>query len=322
MQERRYSYKPTPRFFGDGKVFFGIELEVEAPDATAKTKGLEDAGNPRWAYAKHDGSLGMHGWEMVTHPISMNFFLSRSDVRDYRDIAVGTVLTARYKDQTYTAKQLAGGRVEWNGEVYTSISACGLAIARTHNPERRSVNGYQFFGLTGDTNAVNPTTAFFRLVKQLSDLGYKSHDSGRCGFHVHVSREGFAEDGTLDNAKFFRFKSLVNGALFRKLSQRETFNFCQQEPVTRDNYLHRAGRYTAVNVTEKTVEVRIFRGNLREARLRKNIEAVIAALEFAGTTTEFTAPTDEQFATFVRENEDRFPNLAAYIAEHTGSLDV
>jgi len=311
MREHSRYYKPVPRFFGGGTAYLGLELEVEAPDAEKKRDGLA-LENPRWGYAKRDGSLHWRtGWEMVTHPISVALWLSRENVRDYHDIAPYTVLTGKYKGVTYQATALGGGQVEWNGTTYNSISAAGKAIRGG-----KSTNGYQFFGLKNVEAGI--VVSFFNLVAQLKEMGYTSHENGRCGFHVHVSRRAFAADGGLDNPTFFRFKALINGALFRKICQRMLFNFCQQEPVTRENFLHQRGRYCAVNVTATTVEVRIFRGNLREDRLRKNIEAVIAALEFAKCEEygggNYTTPTDEQFAAYTREHADRFPNLAAYIA--------
>lgn len=319
MEERPYSYKPAPRFFGGGDTFLGVELEVIAPDYERKASGLAIETRPTWCYAKRDGSLPGTGWEMVTHPISMNFWMSSdnaSSYRDYHNIQPGQVLTARYKGETYTATVREGGQVEWNGTVYSSISACGKAIRGG-----KSTNGYDFFGLTRD-HQPNPVGNFFRLVEQLKELGYTSHDGGRCGFHVHVSRTAFSEDGSVDNERFFRFKCLVNGMLFRKLSQRDDFGFCQQEPVVRDgSWWRNRGRYSAVNLTEKTAEIRIFRGNLREKRLRKNIEAVIAVVEYAREATDWTAPTDEAFVAWVNAREDRFPNLVAYIEMLDGTGD-
>ena len=315
MQERPHSYKPRPKFFGTGGTFFGLELEVEAPDYQAKQSGLEAEANPNWCYAKHDGSLGANGWELVTHPVSMNFWLSRGDVQNYRDIPVGTVLTREHKGTTHSVTALAGGRFEWEGQTYKSIGLASKAISGGW-----ATDGYKFFGLK--TGQDNPTAAFFRLVANLSRLGYTSHDGGRCGFHIHISRTAFSDAGDLRNAAFYRFKVLVNGLLFRKLSQRESFSYCEQSPVDPENFWERGySRYQAVNITDATVEVRIFRGNLREARLRKNIEAVIAALEFAREVDSYAVPTDAEFAAFVRARAERFPNLAAYINHLDGTKE-
>lgn len=316
MQEQSYSYKPAPRFFGDGPVYLGVELEVEAPSYEAKQAGLAAEDRPGWCYAKRDGSLSSTGWEMVTHPISLAMWMGREEVASYHNVPPGTVLTARYKGQTYTAIMREGGQCEWNGTVYRSISAAATALQGG-----KKANGYRTFGLipqngsaTARRNA-NPGASFFALVRKLRALGYDSHNNGRCGFHVHVSRAAFSNGGNLHNPRFFGFKAIVNGALFRKLSQRSDFQFCQQEPVSLYDFDYTRHRYSAVNITSETVEVRIFRGNMREDRLRKNLEAVIAAVEWCQTATTYTLPTDDEFVAYVRERAERFPNLLAFIDE-------
>lgn len=314
MIEHPYGYKPRPVFFGEGSAFLGIELEVVAPSYSAKNEGLRTAGEPTWCYAKCDGSIGSTGTEIVTHPISVNFWMSRTDTREYTDyhnLTPGQVLTGRYKGATYTATVHTDGKqVVYNGRRFRSISAAAKEICNG-----TSQNGYRFFGLIRD-HQPNPVGNFFRLVEALRRLSYTSHDDGRCGFHIHVSRTAFSESGDLRNSMFYRFKCLINGLLFRKLSQRSTFEYCQQEPVD-PHWFHERNwnRRMAVNITEKTVEVRLFRGNTREKRIRKNIEAVIAALEFGRDTARMEAPTDDEFVNYVRGQSYRFPNLVEYINE-------
>jgi len=70
-----YYYKPRPIFYGEGKRFFGVELEIDG--------GGEDSDNAReilnignadgeMIYCKHDGSLD-EGIEIVTHPMTLEF---------------------------------------------------------------------------------------------------------------------------------------------------------------------------------------------------------------------------------------------------------
>ena len=69
-----YNYKPDPIFFGEGDRFFGVELETEPHE-----EGYEDTEMVReikkyvseWAYLKHDGSLRDGGFELVTHPMTL-----------------------------------------------------------------------------------------------------------------------------------------------------------------------------------------------------------------------------------------------------------
>ena len=72
-----YTYRPDPIFHStdkDERLFFGIEIEVEAVDSKSDSAmhayQLESVD---LAYLKNDGSLD-HGFEIVTHPMSHDFF--------------------------------------------------------------------------------------------------------------------------------------------------------------------------------------------------------------------------------------------------------
>jgi len=75
-----YSYKPSPRFFGDDRVYMGIELEVEASQRRGNLhEGAQYvatfADHGQRLYLKSDGSLS-YGFEVVTHPHSLKEYHS------------------------------------------------------------------------------------------------------------------------------------------------------------------------------------------------------------------------------------------------------
>lgn len=166
-----------------------------------------------------------------------------------------------------------------------------------------------------------PVKRFFDLVKSLRDLQYQSHNGGRCGLHLHVCKKAFGPDG-IKSTHFYWFARLVNGKLFRKLSQRSDTALNQwaaQIPVTPSSpYEAGYNRRRAVNVLPaKTVEVRMFRGNLREERIRKAVEAVVAAIEFARTRSskDYKKDMDAEFVLWVNLRRKTYPNLNAYLDE-------
>jgi hypothetical protein len=77
-----YSYRPDPIFHGEGKLFFGIEVETEAPrnsyealrEAAEYAYRLEDE---QLAYLKSDGSLNV-GFELVTHPMTHDYYMNEA----------------------------------------------------------------------------------------------------------------------------------------------------------------------------------------------------------------------------------------------------
>jgi len=70
-----YGFKPDPVFFGTGKRYFGVELEVdEAGEIIANAEKLLWIANSRseHLYIKHDGSLS-DGMELVSHPMTLDY---------------------------------------------------------------------------------------------------------------------------------------------------------------------------------------------------------------------------------------------------------
>ena len=78
----RYSYKPTPIFYGTDsrKLFLGVELEVEPTKDREASYIYAKELTGDLAYMKEDGSLNKddyeYGYEIVTHPISASQFLN------------------------------------------------------------------------------------------------------------------------------------------------------------------------------------------------------------------------------------------------------
>lgn len=73
-----YSYKPEPIFYGKGKRYFGVELEVDCggkDDENAST--LKEIGNAHreHIYIKSDGSLD-DGFEIVSHPMTLDYHMN------------------------------------------------------------------------------------------------------------------------------------------------------------------------------------------------------------------------------------------------------
>lgn len=74
-----YYYKPEPVFHGSGPRFFGVELEIDgAGECDSSAEKVLDIANTggELLYCKHDGSLE-EGFELVTHPMSLDFHLNK-----------------------------------------------------------------------------------------------------------------------------------------------------------------------------------------------------------------------------------------------------
>lgn len=68
-----YSYKPEPIFHGDGKLYMGVELEIDGAGCEdSNAEALCDIVDKSQLYIKTDGSLD-EGMELVTHPMTLEY---------------------------------------------------------------------------------------------------------------------------------------------------------------------------------------------------------------------------------------------------------
>lgn len=75
-----HHYKPRPIFHGDGPLYMGVELEVDAPNRIVDDiqPVLDNSNDETLFYLKEDGSLH-NGFEIVTHPMSLRFHTKNFD---------------------------------------------------------------------------------------------------------------------------------------------------------------------------------------------------------------------------------------------------
>ena len=72
---QNYYYKPAPVFYGEGRRFFGVELEIDGGgERDGAADRLMDLAGPEHLYCKHDGSLE-DGFELVTHPMTLQYHM-------------------------------------------------------------------------------------------------------------------------------------------------------------------------------------------------------------------------------------------------------
>lgn len=125
----------------------------------------------------------------------------------------------------------------------------------------------------------------------LRKAGYRSHDPGTCGLHVHVSREAFGPDHETQLDRIHRLLYIVEKfwPYWLRLSRR-TEEAMQQwaarylgddeqlDHVPKEALLDRAvygNKYHAVNLQKpRTVEIRMFRGTLKLNTLRAILQLV------------------------------------------------
>jgi len=84
-----YSFKPAPKFMLSPREtsrrikvvrFFGFELEIGCAPKEAKGVAEVNKACGDWTYCKDDASIAEHGFEMVSHPCSLELLMDRKEV--------------------------------------------------------------------------------------------------------------------------------------------------------------------------------------------------------------------------------------------------
>jgi hypothetical protein len=154
----------------------------------------------------------------------------------------------------------------------------------------------------------------------LKQYGWTSYDAGTCGIHIHMNKASFTTPHLLKFLEFFYYHQ--NYIL--RISQRGKYmgNYCTLSDYDSDGGLTykaetKGGtqKYTAVNLSKsKTIEVRIFRGNLHFPSVMKNIEFCVAVFDYTKQAT-LKRVSMTGFNKYVKRRAKVFPNLWNFIID-------
>lgn len=124
---------------------------------------------------------------------------------------------------------------------------------------------------------------YTKSFANLKKIGYMSHDTTTCGFHVHFNRSyyGDAEKACIRKLLFMTEKFWNELVLFARRPEHRMERYAKKiEPMEITDYMRRADKsgshefhYYAVNLANRdTIEFRMFRGSL-------NVNTVLATLQ-------------------------------------------
>lgn len=175
---------------------------------------------------------------------------------------------------------------------------------------------------------------FDKLCSIPRGYGYKSHDAGTCGFHIHVGRAqlGLYRDdqrNVIDRIAILMYRmwpALVKfsrrneGQLNRWASapafyidKRLKYNEAKLHEIVQE-YYDCCGRYQALNLCPSgTIEFRLWRGSLQPATLKATIQLTYNIVMFAKDHTMYDM-VHASWEDIV--NYETSPELEAYLKEH------
>ena len=179
-----YSYKPVPVFYGNGKFFYGVELEIDKGgeyDENAEKLINIANNNAEHIYCKHDGSI-CEGFEIVSHPMTLDYHMNNMNWKSVFEKAVGM------------------------GYLSHKTSTCGLhihcsrlAFGETYEQQERAIGRVVFFVEKHWAELVkfsrrtidnlNRWAARYATISTTTEETYKKAKDKRLGRYVAVNLE-------------------------------------------------------------------------------------------------------------------------------------
>lgn len=168
-------------------------------------------------------------------------------------------------------------------------------------------------------------------LQDLRKKHFRGHNYG--GMHVHLSRSAVSFQqwdyisqmlAAPENKKAWLFltqRKESEISQWARLNCRPAYSTEQAKRYYEGGSNFGMSRYVALNVTNNTVEFRIFNSNLRPERVMKN-------LEVCQSLYDFTKPVQRKnismpmYIKYVRKHADRYPNLAAFLDEKDWDTEV
>ena len=164
----------------------------------------------------------------------------------------------------------------------------------------------------------------YPLLRKLIQLGCKGHNEG--GIHLHTSLDAWDSDQLLNLYTFF-YKNRKNHDFIVGISQRRKSKldeWASLDGIDVDdedvNYAIRDkegddivdDRYRALNMTEHTLEFRIFNSSLKYTRILKNAEFVKSLYEFTKTSQPMVV---DKYKDWLFKHPEGYKELIEFINE-------
>jgi hypothetical protein len=132
--------------------------------------------------------------------------------------------------------------------------------------------------------------------------------------HVHINK------AALSALQIGKIQVFLNCPAMREqitmIAQRESNSYCERKKKRlTDGAVRSRNRHDVVNVGERTVEIRMFRGNLRADRVFKNIEFCHALVMYCRDASLKAIERWSEFASWLLKRRSQYPHLVQFLAE-------
>jgi hypothetical protein len=151
------------------------------------------------------------------------------------------------------------------------------------------------------------------VLKPVARIAKSGAGTTSCGIHVHINKRALT---ALQIGKMLVFAN--SPACARQLTviaQRESNGYCNRSKKKITDGAHNSNdRYDILNVGHRgTVEVRMFRGNLRPERVLKNLEFCHALVTYCRDCSLADIERWDLFADWLLKRRGQYPELVKFL---------
>jgi hypothetical protein len=153
-----------------------------------------------------------------------------------------------------------------------------------------------------------------QVLEPLRSIAKSGAGTENCGMHVHINK------AALSSLQIGKMLVFLNSTVLRDqitiIAQRESNTFCRRsDKKFTDGRTTSEYRHDIANVGLVTVEIRMFRGNLRADRVFKNLEFCHALVLFCRDASLTQIERWEEFAAWVQKRRSQYPHLVSFLVE-------
>ena len=151
-----------------------------------------------------------------------------------------------------------------------------------------------------------------KLLEAVRPIAQSGKGTRACGMHVHVNRKALS---ALTLGKMLVFiNATKNSRLVVKVAQRDSDRWAERyEKKITQGKDRNSDKYQAMHLSERTVEFRIFRGNLRPERVLKNIEFVHSVVIYCKGASIQELDKPEGYYAWLFKHRGTYRNLVKFL---------
>ena len=179
-------------------------------------------------------------------------------------------------------------------------------------------SGVEYVGPPLELSEYADGSMWHRWVTRLKDAGATT-DSGRCGMHVHAGRAKWSERAQARAVVLTSYMQDVSELIAGRIDVGEDDDhdhtrgyYYRYGLRTVGSYERQSSRYCAVNVTDKTLEWRIFRGTVDWIEFKMRVQYVASLLAFGAEPARYWCGR-RRYLDWLREHRTDYPDLFGFL---------